>query len=427
MRSSGSFSLRGEDWWRETLTKFKASKPTSTPERGFALLKEKLAYLRREPLPMVPEPHWTTNSGYPYFRRAEYVQSEVNRDIEAILYSRSEREEMTHWPYMLGWRGQPKKFPDVTKSRVVWMEVKSWSAVTSMFTYPIIDALKQVPEFCQLAGPVAVDTTVFAGIMGRSKDRHFISGDKSSFDASISQEILFGAIDVVKSLLILTKEQEEIFDSCFSRFVNKSLLTPDGKFEVNSGVPSGHGATNLIDSIITLALIYEMVGETWCLAGGDDDTASYPLSVSAKDVSDFYSTFGITAHPEKQMVSQDVILFLNRMFGNVLADGAIQAGARSCVRAFNGIISTEHKMNLNRYDWTLRYWSQLQECEYSPVRNLLLNQVQKMDKYGLYLNSDAERREVLTKGDLRRVDFSSKDVMFRLSQKPIFSWWIFKR
>jgi len=376
---------------------------------------------------MVPEPHWTTNSGYPYFRRAEYVEKEVNRDIEAILYSRTDRAEMMNWPYMLGWRGQPKKFPDVTKSRVVWMEVKSWSAVTSMFTYPIIDALKQVPEFCQLAGPQAVDTTVLAGIMGKPKDRHFISGDKSSFDASISTEILYGAIDVVKSLLFLTNEQEEIFDACFSRFVDKSLLTPDGKFVVDSGVPSGHGATNLIDSIITLALIYEMVGETWCLAGGDDDTASYPMSVSAKDVSDFYAGYGITAHPEKQMVSKDVILFLNRMFGNVLADGSIRAGARSCVRAFNGIISTEHKLNLNRYDWILRYWSQIQECEYNPTRELLLSRCKQLDKFGLYLNSNAEIREVLAKGDLSRVDYVSKDVVFRLSQKPIFSWWIFNR
>jgi len=259
MGGSGSFSLRDVGWWRTGVDAFKGDKTVSFPSTGFDILTRKLAQYRTSPLPVVPQPHWNTNAGYPYFKKGERVVDDVLGDIGNILSSADFRNEAVNWPFLLGWRGQPKAFPDVTKSRVVWMEAKSWAAVTSMFTYPIIQSLKRCPMFVQLAGPDSVDLEITNALAVKRADSHrYVSGDKSAFDASISRSILYGAIEVVRSLLILTPSQEVLFDACFSRMVDKSLLTPDGLITVTRGVPSGHGATNLIDSLITLALIYEL-------------------------------------------------------------------------------------------------------------------------------------------------------------------------
>jgi len=424
MGSSGSFSLREAGWWREGVAKFRDKTHAAFPSRGFELLKSELAQFRTTPLRVAPSPHWNTNAGFPYYVRADRVESDVLGDIESIISSTDFRKDAESWPYLLGWRGQPKRFPDVTKSRVVWMEAKSWAAVTSMFTYPVIQSLKRSFRFCQLAGPEYVDMEIGNAMVGRNKGFRFLSGDKSAFDASISREILFGAIDVVRSLLVLTPQQEELFYSCFRRMVDKSLLTPDGLVTVDKGVPSGHGATNLIDSIITVALIFEMLGPVWCLAGGDDDVCSLPNDVSVKHVEEFYAAHGITAHPEKQLESTDCILFLSRLFGNVLSDGNISRGVRPLMRALNGIISLERPKLLTRYDHTLRIWSQLAEVEYHPYRHLLLQECIRMDKYGLFLGSQSEIQTVLRNAD--PLPAQSEDLAFRLSNKPIYQWWIFR-
>lgn len=426
---SGSFSLREEGWWRDGVSKFRDTKNVKFPARGFELLKKELAQFRTQPLRVAPSPHWNTNAGFPYFIKADRVESDVLGDIENIISSTSFRREAESWPYLLGWRGQPKKFPDVTKSRVVWMEAKSWAAVTAMFTYPVIQALKRSFRFVQLAGPdfvdIEIESQIQAAMVGRRKGLRFVSGDKSSFDASISRDILIGAIEVVRSLLTLTTSQEELFYSCFNRMVDKSLLTPDGYVTVDRGVPSGHGATNLIDSIITVALIFELAGPVWCLAGGDDDVSLLPSEIGVKDIETFYADHGIVAHPDKQLDSPDCVLFLSRLFGNILRDGNVSRGARSLIRALNGIISLERPSQLTRYDFTMRTWSQLAEVEYHPLRQQLLALCVKMDEYGLFLGSQADIQTV----QLRKTPTEprqSEDLNFRLSNKPIYQWWIFR-
>lgn len=156
---------------------------------------------------------------------------------------------------------------DINKIRLVWVYPMEISALEALFAVPLINELSKIPDF-----PIAWSFSPWSGhhfgfhAKWHAHKTHILNTDYSSFDASVSDELIRRAFKILRSCFNFSdnsKYLHRLWDYLIDYFIRTPFIGPRGELLVkNGGVPSGSWFTNLIDSVvnmlITNALIYEI-------------------------------------------------------------------------------------------------------------------------------------------------------------------------
>jgi hypothetical protein len=177
-------------------------------------------------------------------------------------------------PYLFGRRVQPGLFGP--KTRLVWMAPLASTIIGLAFARPVQEALaRNRPYIWGLRHHE--EGAILAEFSGRYRYAYCL--DWSQFDSSVSGSLLNDMFRVVRSMLELTAEEDELFWRYVNDFIHTRIVLPDGNiYQVHRGVPSGSAFTSLIDSMVNVYLVnyvwYRMTGHVLShkqiLVMGDD-------------------------------------------------------------------------------------------------------------------------------------------------------------
>jgi len=406
----GPKSMRASNWWREPLSNF-GNNQKSFDKRLLQsyLLELPLADLRPDKFEFTLG---NTSSGYPWMVRADKVRDEIVDLSNAILRNPSGDLNL---PFVLGLRSVAKS-QTTSKSRVIWMESKPYSLISRMYLQPILRQLVNHRSFMTY-GNIEVMHNWFKAL--KVHLRPAVGLDQSQFDARISITLY----EIVEEYILALYQPEErpILKLLFQRMRETSLITPDGTFARSSGVPSGHGFTNLIDSLVSYMVgrycqtQLELGGNLFVM--GDDTCFTNILRLPrANELVDVYEEFGLVLNPKKQSISSDYFVFLNKLYC------PLGVGIRSVCDGLNSVLSLERPKVLNKYEWAVRALSQLEECRQHQQFRQLVAYVYHIDKYRLGFRIP-DGNSIMERLKLGRKGFPYVDgVVSRESGRPMVSW-----
>jgi hypothetical protein len=147
-------------------------------------------------------------------------------------------------------RAQMVKNHDETKVRAVWAYPSTVSFLEQCFVLPLIEAYKNVET------PYALWCNVSAGSMVDifNDTRHlngFVGIDFKGFDKSVPAFLIRDAFDILASNLNLTQGDRRVYNQLCDYFINTKIALSNGELWLKtSGVATGSGFTNIIDSIV---------------------------------------------------------------------------------------------------------------------------------------------------------------------------------
>jgi hypothetical protein len=176
-----------------------------------------------------------TNSGLPFYVKKKHVKAEVLANFKSLL----ERQD----PCIMFTRTQESK-----KTRAVWGFPIADTLNEMAFYRPLLKIQTQQPWRSAIVGPTAVDKSITTLIQNaRSSNESLVSIDFSAYDATLRRSLQSASFDYIKSKF--QAQYRDQLDYIAERFCTIGLVTPDGVWSGEHGVPSGSTFTNEVDSI----------------------------------------------------------------------------------------------------------------------------------------------------------------------------------
>lgn len=341
----------------------------------------------------------TTNSGLPYLTKKGKVLKEAIANFEQLL-SRQD-------PCVLFTRTQ-----ESGKTRPVWGFPIADTINEMMFYRPLLEYQKKTGYRSAVIGPEAVNTSVSELMkFAASKGLKLLSIDFSAYDTSISPELSRLCFDYVKSLY-QTNYHGDI-DYIYDRFVNIGLVTPDGIYTGEHGVPSGSTFTNEIDSLVQyiIALNYPNEKLEMFQIQGDDGL----FAVSDPDgLMDWFQQFGLKPNYEKSLVSTVTAQYLQLLFNSEYEVDGEYKGVYSVSRALNRICYPERFTDFTRDKidgksyFAIRSLSILENCKFHPWFEEFVEFILSKDKYDLQISDQSLTNyiKMRNKEDGRDINFN---------------------
>lgn len=279
---------RGGDYPGINWSAFKSA--VSRVERMF-VLKHKVKPIALSDVPF----EGNKNSGLPFLRKKEDVYEEsLERAKQCVRGACPPPVTIFH-------RG---KNTDV--ARPVFAFPFEWHLVEGKFFYPLQDLIvgANTPYF------VGKSSCATAGKLNEISASPFVMEmDYSGFDGSLSGLLIASSFRILKKNLILSDNQDDLWERVSSYFVTSPFLAPDARvyFGRRHGVPSGSMFTQLIDTIcnaiiieyISIRLNYSL-GMYICV--GDDSVTSFDDRPDLQDVHRTAKEIGITVSLDKTTV-----------------------------------------------------------------------------------------------------------------------------
>jgi hypothetical protein len=329
----------------------------------------------------------STNWGLPYMKKGSGSASQYAAISKEIIHG---NYSLT-WPSLLGWRGQATGLDSAPKQRVVWMFPHSTTLIESTFLYPVLNILNQSSSFAGWRTSDYVDAAI-TDMMKTGLP--LISFDASSFDSTISKELIERVYSCLR--LWFQPEYSKLLTWMEDQFKATGIITPKGIMNGREGaVPSGSGLTNLVDSLVNVMLYYYVgfaldAGPKSQLVTvlGDDAVWAYQDStVDMEILEKTLKPLNITANPDKQYRSPDVVKYLQNVFERQSNGGEVK-GVRPSYRVLSGAMSYERfHRGWNAEMDSLRWIMQLENARNHPNFKELVNFVKNGDKLALGLNS----------------------------------------
>lgn len=196
------------------------------------------------------------------------------------------------------------------KSRLVWGYPLEMTIMESRFARPLID------HFSEVCTPMAFAMTkceLGARIASHFEDRPgtTVCLDYSKYDSTISAEMIRRAFRVLQTWF--SPEDRETFGwkTVIKYFIYTPIVMPDGHLYTgkNHGVPSGSYFTQLIDSIVNVALCYAMSSrfgfwfqDRGIFVLGDDSIMRIRGEFSLQEMSSYIRTLGMELHANEKTV-----------------------------------------------------------------------------------------------------------------------------
>lgn len=316
-----------------------------------------------------------TNSGLPYFTRKSKVKKIAERDFLKLLSK--------EYPCILFTRTQ-----ESNKTRNVWGYPIADTVSEGLYYFALLDYQKRLNWRSSLIGPDYVDLKI-SELMLRSfnSGKTLLSIDFSSYDASINPSLTRCAFDYVKSVF-QSKYDSDINRIC-DRFISIPILTPDGIYTGNHGVPSGATFTNEVDSICQWIVASSLgISDNDFQIQGDDGV--YMLDLATLDLlKSKFRSLGLLMNEEKSFINEDYCVYLQRLYHKDYMNNGFIGGIYPIYRAINRIVFQERYSNFEDFGLTgidyysIRTISILENCKYHPLHEELVKLVYSLDKYGL--------------------------------------------
>jgi hypothetical protein len=377
-------------------------------------------------------PGWYPNDDTPEDKRAEVTQvykftvSEVNRLAKELNEPNSRPPT---WITIMGQRLTQHSNP-AKRKRIIIAFPKVEAVLQKLLSPIAIDDIRQ----WSLSGGVKImvgwtnlPTTdiemqrmlAYADERGRT----VLSGDVSNYDATLPPFIIE---EVGKVLARHVKGKSRFFQQLnYAMLYNSYLITPTKLWNPQpSSLKSGSGETNLIGSLVNMAIqlygvhagLYKLdnmvvLGDDFCLDGD---------GVSPEATAECFKHFNMESHPDKQFHEQGALHYLKRL--HVLG---LPGGIASIYRTLGSILSFE-KMQFRPAEWNpfayvVRAHSQLMNAVFHPDFELLVNFIASGDKYKLgrdYTPAELVKqagkpgREILKEDEVASWKHHSKDTSY---------------
>jgi len=350
----------------------------------------------------------STNAGNPWFaKRKRFIQDAIKchvRFADKQMYGLVHGKEY-HLAAILGWRGQEGGIQDDdVKQRVIWMMSLLLNLHELSFYQPAIEAIQRFELIPAYVSMECVDRRVTQLFDTKGASDDVICTDFSKFDQHFGKCMQDAALKIEQGLASPSGDLHEWFNNVYPVKFNLPLIcSEDLMFSGAHGMGSGSGGTNFDESLAHRALQYEAARSIGTelnpnsMAYGDDGILSAP-GLKVEDVIRAYTSHGQEMNPDKQYVSKHDCVVLRRWHHDNYRQNGIMVGVYSTFRALGRLLAQERFYDPE--EWgpeavTLRAWSIIENCNYSPYFEEFVNFCIKGDKYklGLGLPGFLERVE----------------------------------
>lgn len=391
----------------------------------------------------------STNSGNPWFTKRRRV---IDEAISSQIICENGKwygllgDERFELAAILGWRGQEGGIhEDDVKQRVIWMMSVLLNIHELSFYQPAIEAIQKrrlIPAYVSMD---EVDRRVTALFDTKGASDVVICTDFSKFDQHFNREMQDAALKVLQGLA--GSGTEEWFNTVYPAKFNIPLICSENlMYEGFHGMGSGSGGTNFDECMAHKALQFDACQRLGThlnpnsMAYGDDGVLSAP-NLKVEDVIRAYTSHGMEMNLEKQYVSTQDCVVLRRWHHINYRIGGTMVGVYPTFRALGRLLAQERFYDPEEWgpeQVTLRAWSILENCNYSPYFEEFVQFVMKGDKYrlGLDLPGFMDHLESIVKRSIDKLpDFlgytktmqkSSQEMVSGYSAKGIKSWRIYK-
>lgn len=196
------------------------------------------------------------------------------------------------------------------KTRLVWGYPLEMTIMEARFARPLINSFKN------LSTPMAFGMTKTE--LGAKIHRNFedkpgttVCLDYSKFDTSISSEMIRRSFRVLATWFTREDQDSLGWETLVKYFITTPIVMPDGHLYTgkNHGVPSGSYFTQMIDSIVNVALCYAMASrfgfefsERQLFVLGDDSIMQIRGRFSLEEMSAYVASLGMSLHNDEKSV-----------------------------------------------------------------------------------------------------------------------------
>jgi hypothetical protein len=317
----------------------------------------------------------STNSGLPYFTRKGDVLDTTLNEYDHLLHRND--------PCCLFTRTQEDK-----KTRTVW-------------GYPLVDVLEEMCYYRPLleyqrrlnwrqalVGPEAIDSSIKDMVtIARDRGLVLLSIDFSTYDQTVKRTLQEYAFNYIKSLFQAGEKHR--LSRIQERFGTIGLVTPDGVWDGQHGVPSGSAFTNEVDSIAQYLIASDIIDDDSLVAIQGDDGAYACTESQADLLINRFRDFGLSVNSEKSYRSDKSLVYLQKLFSWEYYQSGILGGIYPTYRALSRLVFQERFTNfvddeISGQDfYSIRAISILENCKYHPHFRELVGYILSLDKYNL--------------------------------------------
>jgi hypothetical protein len=312
-----------------------------------------------------------TNAGLPFMIKKKDVKEEVINNFTYYI----DRKD----PCCLFTRTQEQR-----KTRNVWGFPIADTLNEMRYYRPLLNYQKSLNWRSSLNGPDAVNARLRELIrLAQQQDEYVVSVDFSSYDATLVPELQAKAFQYIKYLF--QKSFSDGLDYIEKRFKSIGLITPDGIYTGEHGVPSGSTFTNEVDSIIQFLIAKDFgIPDGHFDIQGDDGIY---VTSDPNGLLNHFEKYGLIVNREKTYISKDFAVYLQLLFDREI-DVEIN-GIYPTVRALNRILFPERFVDINKLGidgksyFSIRTICILENCKYHPCFESFVDFVLSLDKYRL--------------------------------------------
>nr|QQM16309.1 putative replicase [Retsystermes virus] len=205
-----------------------------------------------------------------------------------------------------------KRTQQGNKTRLVWGYPLEMTIMESRFARPLID------RFLKMRTPMAfglrkVDLGAYIHRYVVDTPGTIVALDYSKYDSTLSRTMIKQAFRILSTWFSEEEQEQWQFSRCVSYFLYTPIVMPDGHLYhgKNHGVPSGSYFTQLVDSIVNVALCYALssalkfsFNAKSLLVLGDDVILNVKGDVDLESWANYLSTFGLQLNLTKTRVGE---------------------------------------------------------------------------------------------------------------------------
>jgi len=354
-----------------------------------------------------------TNSGLPFMTKKKNVKQLMKGQTLTSLYTTLSdyflNDDYAKYACLLFTRTQENG-----KTRNVWGYSIYLTLLEMCFYRPILDLQSKQFWRAALRRPDDVSEGVTRVIDYCLRNGYYIlSIDFSAYDNSIKKNLSDSAF---LSIMYCFQQKYQPYIALISKlFQQVPIVTPDGIFTGDHGVPSGSTFTNEVDSIVQFGIARECLDiphHEICQIQGDDGVHA---CINPEAVKEHFRSYGLVVNDEKSYIAKDWAVYLQQLFHVDYRDShGVINGIYPLYRALNRIIYLERfddfkSDGIEGTDYfSIRTISILEQCKHHPLFREFVRYIWSLDKYRLKISDQGLANYV------RRLAFKEgKDLTFR--------------
>uniref|UniRef100_A0A2V0RAJ9 RdRp n=1 Tax=viral metagenome TaxID=1070528 RepID=A0A2V0RAJ9_9ZZZZ len=284
------------------------------------------------------------------------------------------------------------------KERFIFIAPFALNIVEKMYLYPLMDIIRSrnIPFFSAWEGFAEVERG-FATQNFFTEGNYYVQQDYTAMDKYFNE-----ACAELVAAIISPVFQKSYEDDLSYLFIQHLLNIPvminlDKIISGQHGMPSGSGLTNFSETIVSMYICKKLERDydlqvSACQGLGDDLAISISTDLDPEDIKRILESnsadLGLIVEPEKQGISQDTIVYLQRFFDKRIPNQGAVLGMYPSILALNTAMNPERYHSPAKWGAkmeTLRWLMILENCKNLPYFTDLVDFFIKGDKLKLGL------------------------------------------